>query len=270
MRRLILSADELKQYLSGNTLYLPEEAQLTPNAQDWVRDHRIAVEYKKQPANGLMYDCLEIRQKVIDCCLWLQEKGLVIGTWGNVSVRLADGNILITPSKVEYDIMKPEDLVVLAPDGTVVKGFRMSTSEREIHRGVLNKRPDVNAVIHTHSAYAMACCAIEGGIPPLSEEMAQLLGGGIPLSKRFVPSERHVELGEVIVDSLGEANAVLIRNHGPVCCGRSLEEAMVCAQVVEKSAQMYLSIREGGGEQVIEDRWVKAGRIYFTDAYGKT
>ena len=220
--------------------------------------------------SNLPEDSIETRQKVIDACLFLLNKGLVIATWGNVSIRLADGNILITPSRIPYEEMKPEDLVVLAPDGSVVNGFRRSTSEREIHRGILNARPDLHAVVHTHSAYAMACCAREGGIPPLSEEMAQLLGGGVPLSKRFVPSENHVELGEVIVDSLGSANAALIRNHGPVCCGRSLDEAIACAQVVEKSAKMYLHLRGAGEMNVLEDRWVKAGRTYFTDAYGKT
>lgn len=215
-------------------------------------------------------DSAATRQHVIDTCLELLNKGLVISTWGNISMRLRDGNILITPSRVLYTEMNPEDLVVLAPDGSVVSGTRRSTSEREIHRGILNRRHDVHAVIHTHSPYAMACCAMEGGIPPISEEMAQLLGGGIPLSGRFVPSERHVELGEVVVDSLGGANAVLIRNHGPVCCGRSLDEALVCAQVVEKSAKIYMHLRAAGQYNVIEDQWVKAGRVYFTDAYGKT
>jgi L-fuculose-phosphate aldolase len=65
-----------------------------------------------------MKDCVELRQEVIDTCLWLKSQGLVFSTWGNISVRLDDGNILITPSKVEYDTMTPEDLVVLAPDGT--------------------------------------------------------------------------------------------------------------------------------------------------------
>lgn len=167
-----------------------------------------------------MKDTRELRQSIIDCCLWMVEKGLVIGTWGNISVRLEDGNILITPSRINYHEMKPEDMVVLAPDGTRVDGFRLPTSERELHRGIMNRRSDVQAIIHTHSPYAMAAAALADGIPPISEEMCQLLGGGIPLSTRFVPSERHVELGEVVTDSLGAGNAVLIRNHGPVCCGR--------------------------------------------------
>lgn len=100
-----------------------------------------------------MNDSIELRQEVINTCLWLKSQGLVFSTWGNISVRLDDGNILITPSKVDYDIMTPEDLVVLAPDGTQVSGTRLSTSEREIHRRVMNKRSDVGAIIHMHSPY---------------------------------------------------------------------------------------------------------------------
>ncbi len=275
----IINETELDGYIKNGKLFLPQNAVLTPYALDTVRKRGLelsvdkpknAYQPPKKSAFELPEDGVEIRQKVIETCLWLTKMGLVMGTWGNVSVRLADGNILITPSKVSYEKMQPEDLVVLSPEGKTVKGFRMSTSEREIHRGVLNARHDVNAVIHSHSAYAMACCAIEGGIPPLSEEMAQLLGGGIPISSQFVPSEKHVELGKEITRCIGNANAILIRNHGPVCLGRSLDEAKVCAQVVEKSAKIYLHLRAAGEMNVIEDQWVKAGRIYFTDAYGKT
>lgn len=279
-----ISAQEIDNYIKNGRLYLPEDAVLTPLAADAMREKGIELAHESQtnsdvynynpikPAQcELPHDGEEIRRKIIDTCLWLTKMGLVIGTWGNVSVRLANGNYLITPSKVGYDVMQPEDLVVLDPNGNTVKGFRMSTSEREIHRGVMNARPDVNAVIHSHSAYAMACCAMEGGIPPISEEMAQLLGGGVPISSKFVASEKHVELGEEIVRCIGSANAILIRNHGPVCLGRSLDEAKVCAQVVEKSAKIYLHLKAAGGEvNVIEDEWVKAGRLYFTDAYGKT
>ncbi|MBQ7726631.1 MAG: class II aldolase/adducin family protein, partial [Clostridia bacterium] len=87
-----------------------------------------------------MNDCKELRKEVIDTCLWLKSQGLLFSTWGNISVRLDDGNILITPSKVDYDIMMPEDLVVLSPEGKQISGTRLSTSEREIHRRVMNKR----------------------------------------------------------------------------------------------------------------------------------
>ena len=217
-----------------------------------------------------MKDCIELRQEVIDTCLWLKAQGLVFSTWGNISVRLDDGNILITPSKVDYDSMTPEDLVVLAPDGTQVSGTRLSTSEREIHRKVMNKRSDVGAIIHMHSPYAMMAAARNEGVPVISEEMCQLLGGAIPLSTEFVPSDMHVKLGEVVTNSVNETNAILIRNHGPVCFGKNLAEARVCCQVVEKSCKMYIHLLAAGGFQTISDENVARGRDYFLNSYGKS
>lgn len=217
-----------------------------------------------------MNDCIELRRDVIDTCRWLKAQGLVFSTWGNISVRLDDGNILITPSKVDYDSMTPEDLVVLAPDGRQLKGTRLSTSEREIHRGVMNKRPDIGAIIHMHSPYAMAAAARDEGIPVISEEMCQLLGGAIPISSEFVPSDMHVKLGEVVSNSITEANAILIRNHGPMCFGATLAEARVCCQVVEKTCKMYLHLLAAGGIVPIKDEYVARGRDYFLNSYGKS
>lgn len=217
-----------------------------------------------------MKDTLELRQEIINTCLWLRAQGLVFGTWGNISVRLEDGNLLITPSKVEYDQMQPEDLVVLAPDGRTVSGTRLSTSERELHRGVLNLRPEVHAIIHTHSPYAMMAAALDSGVPVISEEMCQLLGGAIPLTKAFVPSQEHVRLGEMVMASLTDTNAILIRNHGPMSFGRTLAEARVCCQVVEKACKMYIHLRAGGAFQTIPEEFVTAGRNYYLYSYGKS
>ena len=217
-----------------------------------------------------MKDSIQLRQDIIDTCLWLKSQGLVFSTWGNISVRLNDGNILITPSKVDYDIMVPDDLVVLAPDGTQVAGTRLSTSEREIHRKVMNKRSDVGAIIHMHSPYAMMAAARNEGVPVISEEMCQLLGGAIPLSSEFVPSDMHERLGKVVSESITDANAVLIRNHGPMCFGKSLAEARVCCQVVEKSCKMYIHLLAAGAIQTLSEEYVVRGRDYYLNSYGKS
>ncbi len=218
-----------------------------------------------------MKDTTQNRQSIIDACRYFRSNGYVFGTWGNISVRLDDGNILLTPSRVDYDEMCPEDLVVLAPDGTRIAGERLATSEREIHRRIMNARPDIGAIVHTHSPAAMACSAIEGGIPAFSEEMCQLLGGAIPLSERFVPSDAHEELGKTVAESLGQSNAILIRNHGPVALGKTLKEAIVTAQVVEKNASIYLSLLATGKRIcVLDEEAVARGRDYFMNKYGKT
>ena len=217
-----------------------------------------------------MQDNIETRRKMIDTCLWMRDRGMVFGTCGNISMRLDEGNYLITPSRLDYADMRPEDLVVISPEGKVVRGTRLPTSEREIHRGILNARPDVGAIIHTHSIYAMACAARNEGVPVITEEMCQLLGGSIPLSHHFVPSHEHAELGKVVTESVTTANAILIRNHGPMCFGRTLEEAKVCCQLVEKSCRIYLQLLASGGAQIIAPENIAAGRDYFLNGYGKT
>ena len=201
--------------------------------------------------------------------LLMQNLGYVFGTWGNVSVRLDDDRILMTPSKLEYEKMIPEDLVVMTLEGEILSGSHLPTSERELHKKIMKIRPDIQAVIHTHSPYAMAASTLDKGIPPISEEMCQLIGGSIPISREFVPSEQHVKLGNIVADSLGMANAVLIRNHGSVCCGTSLVQARVCCQVVEKSAKMYLHLLGYSKINLVPSELVEAGRKYYLHSYGK-
>ena len=216
-------------------------------------------------------DDKDLRQNMIDTCKRLNASGYIFGTWGNASARLADGNILMTPSRVEYADMRIEDLPVLSPDGKQIYGEKLSTSERELHRGILNARPDVGAALHTHSPYAMAAGAIGNGIPALSEEMCQLLGGGIPVTGEFVPSERHMELGEAVVSALGKANALLIRSHGIICCGRTLREAEVACQIAEKSAMIYLALLSAGKPfHILDEPYVAMGREYYLNSYGKS
>lgn len=217
-----------------------------------------------------MTDCKELRRQIIDVCLWLEKNGLVFGTWGNVSVKFDGGNILITPSRISYGNMTEDDFVVLSPDGERISGERLPTSEREIHRAIHNARSDVGAIIHMHSPKGMAACAREKGVPVISEEMCQLIGGAIPLTKRFVPSDDHEGLGRAVAECLTDANAVLIRNHGPVCMGKDLEEAKLCCLVTEKSCGIYLDLLAAGGYNEISPENVKAGRDYYLNKYGKT
>lgn len=217
-----------------------------------------------------MKDWLELRKEIISTCLWLKEIGFIVGTWGNISVRVDEDKMLITPSRMEYEQMKPEDIVLMSLSGEVLLGDRLPTSEREVHRLIMKNRPDVGAIIHAHSSYAMAAAAMNHSIPPISEEMCQMIGGEIPLSKAFVPSDQHVALGEMAAESIGQANAVLLRNHGPISCGKDLKEAKVCCQIVEKSAKMYLHIHTLADLQIIPEEAVVAGRNYFLNKYGKS
>lgn len=210
----------------------------------------------------------DICAKILEVCRSLERLKLIYGTWGNVSVRYGDG-LILTPSRIDYDVMTPEDMVYMDFDGGILRGHRIPTSERDIHRLVLKNRPDLGAVVHTHSSYACAAAAAGLKIEALIEEIPQLIGGPIPCTPEYVPALEHTRLAEATVQAMGQVNAVLIRNHGPMSAGSTLEEAFVCAQVVEKAAQMQLILSGGAAFMPIADEYVVAERKRFLKKYGK-
>jgi L-fuculose-phosphate aldolase len=211
---------------------------------------------------------LKARQEIIKACLWLQENNLVLGTWGNVSVRIDDCKIMVTPSKVSYDVLKPADMVIVGMDGKKIDGYNSPTSEMDVHRLIYCARKDIGAVVHCHPVHASAMCVTGEGIPPILEEMTQMIGGEIPSTTQYIRAGDHIELAEEAVACLGDKNAVLLRNHAPVCCGRDLQEALTCSKLVEKAAACYMSLKGKFNINVIPEDMVKAERDRFLYKYG--
>ncbi len=208
---------------------------------------------------------LDVRRELIEICHRLVELGHLIGTYGNVSARVP-GGLVITPSRVDYVGLTPEDLVSVSDAGVVLAGARLPSSELEVHRQVYLWRPDLNAVLHTHSLHATALSCCHETIPVIVEEQAQVVGGEIHCT-RYVPAGRHEELGEETARALGTSNAVLLANHGTVSCGRSLAEALFTCVVVERIAQMRL-LTGAGGAVPIPPEHVASERDRFLHRYG--
>jgi L-fuculose-phosphate aldolase len=213
-------------------------------------------------------DTNELRRAVIAACLRLSDLGFCIGTWGNVSVRVTDG-LLITPSRMDYTIMQPEDLVVVSWKGEKLRGRRVPSSETELHRLLLERRPDLGAIVHSHSPHASALAAAHRDLPVCLEDMAQIIGGTVHCA-RYTPGGRHRDLAEAACAAIGpDAAAVLLANHGPVVGGRNLDEAVIAAQVLEKAARVYLYAESVGGGCPIAPELVAEERHRFFFKYGK-
>ena len=210
------------------------------------------------------------RKQIIDACLKLQHMGFFIGTYGNVSIRKGD-HIILTPSRISYDEMQPEDLVVIDLAGNIVEGSRKPTSETNVHRLVLKNNPSLGACIHAHSKYAMSVCSLDiPFVPCLVEEMAQLIGGELPLTKKYVDAGQHLALGQQAAEDIGDHWAVLLRNHGPVACGRDIAEALLCARVVEKACELYLSAKASGEKlSPIPPAQMESERDRYRNHYGQ-
>ncbi len=209
---------------------------------------------------------LELRNEIIAACLRLEHMGYIIGTYGNLSVRVA-GGLIITPSRMDYHSMTPIDLVRVTDSGQVVDSLRLPSSELEVHRHIYLRRADVGAVVHTHSLYATALSCLHDNIPVIVEEQSQVVGGEIRCT-RYIPAGQHEELGEEVARTLGESNGVLLANHGTVSCGRTLEEALFVCQVVERVSQMRMLTNATSEAIPIPAEYVRSERERWLFRYG--
>lgn len=212
----------------------------------------------------------EERNTIIETCLMMDRIGFFLGTWGNVSMRVG-AHIILTPSKVKYETLVPQDMVVIDLAGSLVEGERAATSEKEVHRQIYLMKPNVRAVIHAHTKCAMAMSVLDHEeVPCLVEEMSQLLGGSIPITPLYIPAEQHFELGRAAGMHIGDRNGLILRNHGPVACGRTMDEAVLSVHVIEKACEIYAAVlHERKMVMPIPQKAVESEHYRYLFKYGK-
>ena len=167
----------------------------------------------------------QVRDEILYYCRESVRAGLNFNTQGNISVRL-DGSdaIVITPSGVRYDLMTPDDLVVVDPDGRVLEGTLLPSTELPVHLAHYRRRPDVQAIVHTESTFVNVLGVLGRQIDPVLLNMVLYAKGPVPV----MPFEfsTHAEFGRRSADLMGDAvNAVHWANHGLLAVGTSLELA---------------------------------------------
>jgi L-fuculose-phosphate aldolase len=184
------------------------------------------------------------RETVLATAQRMLAQGLVEGTSGNISGRLPDGLVCVTPSSVAYDTMTLDDLVVVDMDGKVVEGTRAPTTEKDLHLATLGRYPELCAVIHTHAVYATMFALAHEPIPAVIEEVVVYLGGDVPCCE--YRGTGTAELGEEVAGRLADRGAALLANHGLVTCGPSPAKALHNAALVERTAKIVWGARAMG------------------------
>ncbi len=183
-------------------------------------------------------------EAVLDAAHRMLATGLVEGTSGNISGRLPDGLVCLTPSSVAYDTMTLDDLVVVDLEGTVVDGHRSPTTEKDLHLATLRAYPELGAVIHTHAVHATMFALAREPIPAVIEEVVVYLGGDVPCCG--YRGTGTAELGEEVAAHLADRGAALLANHGLVTCAATPEKALHNAALVERTAQIVWGARAMG------------------------
>jgi L-fuculose-phosphate aldolase len=184
------------------------------------------------------------REAVLATAKRMLAAGLVEGTSGNISGRLPDGLVCLTPSSVDYDTMTLDDLVVVDLDGAVVAGTRSPTTEKDLHLATLRRYPELGAVIHTHAVYATMFALAHEPIPAVIEEVVVYLGGDVPCCR--YEGTGTAALGDEVAAHLADRGAALLANHGLVTCGPSPETALHNAALAERTAKIVWGARAMG------------------------
>lgn len=187
----------------------------------------------------------ELRERLVGYARRMLASGLVRGTSGNLSARPPGADwCVVTPSGVDYDTMRVEDLVKVDMAGQPIGAGLKPSVDTPVHVAVYRRRPDVAAVIHTHSPYAAAFSTLHRAIPPLIAESAGYLGGGVRVLA-YVPPARP-DTGDQVAAGLGGDRAVLLPNHGVVAVGEDLRGGYMAAAQVEESAHVaFLALQLG-------------------------
>ena len=178
------------------------------------------------------------RAEILSCGLAMHNRNFCPSTSGNISVRLDAWRVLITPTGISKGKMKPEDLVVISPEGAHRYGKKNASSEKDMHLQIYRLRPDVNAVVHSHppTATAFACAGLALDAPIASEFTMAL--GKVPLAAYGTPGTPDLAAGMAAL--IPSHSAILLGNHGVVTYGKDIADAHGKMDMVEHFAEIVL------------------------------
>jgi L-ribulose-5-phosphate 4-epimerase len=180
------------------------------------------------------------KQQIVETAQHLVEKGYLMATGGNLSIRILGQNAFaVTPSNYNYMKMTPDDVCVLDFDLNMIEGKLKPSVESALHAGVYVTRADVNAVVHTHQIYASTLALINKPIPALFDEQVRFLGRSVEIIP-YAPSGTGFLKNAIVKHIKNHNNAYILQNHGALCFGHDVERAAHNVEILEKCAITYL------------------------------
>jgi L-ribulose-5-phosphate 4-epimerase len=210
----------------------------------------------------------KLKEELVQLHLELPKHNLVVWTGGNVSARDPQtGLVVIKASGIRYEEMRPQHMVVVDMDGKMVEGDYKPSSDVYSHLYIYKHRPDVGGVVHTHSVYATAFAAANKPIPVVLTAIADEFGGPIPCGGFALIGDEAI--GKVVIESIGNSPAVLLKNHGVFTIGKNAKAAVKAAVMTEDNAKTVWLAMQIGTPDVIPDEDVKKLHDRYTNVYGQ-
>jgi len=191
----------------------------------------------------------EKKEQIIQAGMRMIEKGLVTRSWGNISMRVDEKYMLITPSGRTYDSLSEPDIVLVNYHTGYFDGKINPSSEYRLHAAIYKKRKEIQAVIHTHQMSASTVAAARKNVPAVIDDMVQIIGPSVRVTKyTWSGTEKFAKRA---VNAMRGRQAVLLANHGAVCVGRTMDEAFVVSEVLEKACRAFIEAEFLGGVKPI-------------------
>lgn len=185
----------------------------------------------------------QIKNEVCEAGKRLLKEGLVARTWGNVSIKVNDTQMVITPSGRPYDELTPNDMVLVDIYTLKYEGSIKPSSELKLHCQVYKTRPHIKAVIHTHQMYASIVAAAQKDVMVLNEEHQKILGAKIIKAAPYaLPNTKKITVETA--NAIEESNAALMSNHGVVCIGKNLEDTFEVARTLENACELFIESKK--------------------------
>lgn len=191
----------------------------------------------------------DLREELIRVAVAMTRAGLCRGTSGNLSVRAADG-FWITPTGMPYETLEPDDIPRVGLDGRPT-GTRLPSSEWRFHRDIYQQRPDVGAVLHAHSPFAVGLACVRRDLPPFHYLIARF-GGSTVRCARYATYGTQ-ELSDAVLEALAGRTACLLANHGLVVCAPDLDRALARSVELEELCGQYWRACQLGGPVLLTD-----------------
>ena len=194
---------------------------------------------------GQITETTKFRVLIVHLGRSIFDRGLTGGSTGNISTRLPDGSLIVTPTNASLGALDPDRLSLLDSQGNHVSGDA-PTKEEFLHASMYRKRENHNAVVHLHSTHSTAISILDGlgpmnALPPLTSYYVMRVGR-LPVVPYFAPGDR--ALAEAVASLAGKHHAMLLPNHGPVVSGTNLETAQYAIEELEEAARLFLLLKD--------------------------
>ncbi|HEU4745396.1 MAG TPA: class II aldolase/adducin family protein [Anaerolineales bacterium] len=210
----------------------------------------------------------DLRAHVLQTALLLPKYNLVWMAGGTVCARdKQTGYMVVTPSGLDYGRLTPADMIVTDMDLKLVDGNYRPSVALNLWTNFMRLRPELNAVVHTHSPYATAFSVVYEPIPVITETMADWFGQPVPVTRYL--SVEDPEFPTLPVEVMSDGYAVLLGNHGPITVGNTLEHALERAVTLEEAARTYSIARTIGKPLSLTEEQACASFDYYHNRYGQ-